>query len=324
MRFQGVYSNCMNDPGKSSRFQKDLELIKYFENRKTRAQARLQQKSGQSLYFALVGFNTEVDSFSINSLARLEPVVEPPGAVELASATDACVPFAAVGRWSSAIKHEIVIDRESISDEQKVLNLAWAIISSLRVRTLVPFVVPAYADRSWSTISAFNDRSVRVRLLEDYPLAKAVGERATVRAEDVQWIRDHFPAFVELNRIESFKLSVEALSTYHYAFSLRLMAVSLWAGIDALLGADAETSFRTALYAASLLEPRGASRESLFDSMRKLYKTRNKAVHGHNVADGELAQHIVAVRQILSRILCRIVEIGHVPSKKEIDELALL
>lgn len=303
---------------------RDLELVKHFEDRKARALARLQQISGRKFYFALVGFNTEVDNFTFGRFAWLEPVVEPPGVVELASAADNSLLFAAAGRWSPLITHEIVLDREFVNDDQKALDVAWAIVSALRIRTLVPFLVPAYADRSWSTICAFDDHSVKVRLLEDYPLASMLGEKATVRLEDLQWIYDHLPVFVKLNHAASFKVAVEALSTYHYASSFRMMAACLWVGIDAVFGVTTETGFRISLYAASLLEPNGGSRKSLFDTLRDLYRIRNKAVHGGNVSEDELTQNIVAIRQILSRILCRIVEIGHLPSNQEYEELLLL
>lgn len=90
---------------------KTLEkIVNYFEDRRKRATERAALLQGNRLYFALVGFCTEVDRFVFGHFGWLEPVSEPPGEVELASAAKAAQIFGAVGRWAHGITHELVID----------------------------------------------------------------------------------------------------------------------------------------------------------------------------------------------------------------------
>jgi hypothetical protein len=57
--------------------------------------------------------------------------------------------------------------------------------------------------------------------------------------------------------------------------------------------------------------------------MKKLYDTRSKAVHGSQLDAARLAEHILAVRSLLSRLLCHFIQAAHVPDEQEL-ELAVL
>src|SRR5215211_5996085 len=100
--------------------------------------------------------------------------------------------------------------------------------------------------------------------------------------------------------VPKFRLAVEALTTHQHLVSLRMMAASLWSGIEALLGIQAELRFRITLSIASILEPRGEQRSARYRRVKKLYDIRSKAVHGITLSENELISHVAETRKLLS------------------------
>ncbi len=248
-------------------------------------------------------------------------MVEPPGEVELAAALRQKSLFSAIGRYSGAIEFELAVDRETGLIDQGASNLAWSIISTLRILTLSEFLVPCVADNSWSTIAAITDGTCNVHLLEDVPQARVFGKPKNVTLENLKWIDDHLTNFMELTNYPNFYLAADSLCTHHQIGNERMVVAILWSGIEALFGINSELRFRVAAYVATILEPRGDTRLELYRRLKKLYDIRSKAVHGGKVSLKQLHEHIVEVRKLLSRLLCKFIEEKKIPTEEELDSL---
>lgn len=266
---------------------------------------------------------TSVEHFSFPQVAELRRVVEPPGEVELAGALKNQHLFGAIGRYSPGITHELAVDSNVGESDQASFDLGWWIISAIRVRTLAEFLVPAVADHSWSIIAALNQQQCNAQMLEDVPQARRVDEPVLIQQADLQWVLGRFIQYGEMLQSPKFRLAVEALTTHQHLVSLRMMAASLWSGIESLLGIQAELRFRIALSIASLLEPRGQQRAERYRRIKKLYDVRSRAVHGAAMNESELISHVAETRKLLSSIVCTMVESGRVFSEEDIDGILL-
>ena len=128
--------------------------------------------------------------------------------------------------------------------------------------------------------------------------------------------------FVELlNKNRNFTLAVECIATHQHQYSNRMMVATLWAGLEAIFGIKSELTFRLAMCVAVVLEPPGVNRLELFRAVKKMYGFRSKAVHGEVLKDGEITKHVLDVRAILSRVLCKIIENKQMYSEKIMEEL---
>lgn len=295
-----------------------------FAAQKRRARERLEILGRNEWNFALVGLNCDLKAVELEGLAIFRAVVEPPGEISLAGALEDPTAFGAIGRYSSQIRHELAVGRHFAGhDFQAVWNFAWWLISGLRVKTLAEFLVPVTADCSWSAIAAIEDHTCKAKLLEDVPLAKSLSTPVTVVEEDFRWAFRKALIMGDLLEVPRFRLAVEALTTHQHLLSPRMMAASIWSGIEALMDISQELSFRIAMAAASLLEPRGEQRYQRYRAIKKLYDVRSKAVHGGELNDVAIRQHVIDSRKLLSDLVCHMVEARRVLSRDEIERTIL-
>jgi hypothetical protein len=273
----------------------------------------------------LLGLSTEVKEYRFAELATLRPVEEPPGEVELARALKDKTLLSAVGRYSHSITHELAVKGSLSPENQGAFNLAWWIVAAVRIKTLAEILVPAVSDHTWSTIAAVPQDSCNIQLIEDVPRARRLGPPVSVKELDLRWVDDHLESFAALLELEvqKFRLAVDSLTTHQQEASLRMTTASLWVGLEALFGVKAELCFRLAALVASCLEARGEQRITLYHDLKHLYDFRSKAVHGEKLTDEVLIAHILQVRRLLSRVLCKMVEEKRVPSEDDLD-VALL
>ena len=307
----------------TDRFESLRNLVAHFEERKARASERLAQSAGQQWNFAILGIHTSVERFRFDQIGEFRRVVEPPGEVELASALKTQRLFGAVGRYSHRITHELAINRDFGSSDQAAFNIAWWIISALRVKTLAEFLIPLVADHSWSVIAAVEKQQCHAQLLEDVPQARRVEDSVAIQESDLQWVLERILAFGEMLEVPKFRLAVEALTTHQHLVSTRMMVASLWSGIEALMGIQAELRFRLALSVACLLDPRGPQRTERYRRVKKLYDVRSRAVHGTAMSEAELVRHVAETRKLLSGMICTMIEGGRVISEEDIERRLL-
>jgi hypothetical protein len=291
----------------------------HFERRKTRAKERLAAEAERGWFFGIVGLECEVPTFNFaDQKVLLEEVEEPPGEVELARALVKSELFGAIGRYSHGITHQLRVLDDS-SDQRFHFDVAWWIVSLLRVRSLAEFLVPAASDHSWSVIAGLGPKTCNVQFIEDVPTAKKIVKSKTVSVADLDWVGAHLLTFVGLLEFENFRLAVDCLTTHPHQRSDRMMAAMLWSGIESLFSIHAELTFRLAVNIACLLEGPGNRRRDLYLRVKKLYGVRSKAVHGAKLSTQQLHEHVVEVRHLLSRLLCLMVEKGSMFSEDEIE-----
>ena len=84
-----------------------------------------------------------------------------------------------------------------------------------------------------------------------------------------------------------------------------------------------QSAHRLALSVASLLEPRGDQRYDRYRQTKKLYEIRSKAVHGGELNDDDIRQHVIQSRKLLSDLICHMLDARKVMSREEIERIIL-
>jgi hypothetical protein len=263
------------------------------------------------------------EAFAIGDFGVLRPVPDPPGEIELARALRDKAGFSAIGRYTPLITCELSCGLGEPGGENATLTVAWWFLSMVRVRSRVDFLVPAVSNYSWSAIAGIEDDSCRITLLEDIPLARKFDTSSIVTLEHLQWATDNFEAMAKLGNVPKFRLALDCLTTHHHEASVRMAIASIWSGIEAILGFQSELRFRIAATIASFLYPRSPQRLEQYKAIKKLYDFRSRVVHGGPVDAAFLKAHLLSARQLLADMLCKIVELRHIPSDDEWEQMLL-
>jgi hypothetical protein len=303
-------------------FENIIELLKYFDSRKLRAQARLEQLkySEQGWYFGILGVAD--CPYTELSIGRIQRIEEPPGEVELAEALLNSEIFSHVGRYSKALTYELFI-RSDESYNDKIFDVAWWLISTLRIKSNSDFLIPVAANCSWSVIPGMPRQTVKIKIIEDMPRAR-IYSKIKITQEDIKWVDNNFINFAHLLSDARFRTAVDAFTTHHQQTNSRMAVALLWSGLEAIFGIQSELRFRLAAQIASLIEQRGIKRIELHRQVKKLYDFRSKAVHGSSITDEMISEHVTAVRNIFSRILSGFIENRKIPSIEEFEEMIFL
>ncbi len=301
-----------------------VDVLEHFRQREDSARSRLARLGDtQELCFAVSGLSLECIHYDFSSIAVLRRVESPPGEIELAKALTYKSLLSAVARHMPSVTHELVVACDGEIFDQPNMNLGWWIISALRTRSQVDILVPAAANVSWDVIPAVEADTFKVQLLEDVPAARRLDGQAALSIEALDWVNAQLKSWINLLEQPPFRLAVDAMTTHHHHANLRMSAAALWSGFEALFGISTELRFRLALLAAAYLEDRGPARVSLYRRIKRLYDYRSKAVHGGATTDEILVEHIIEVRGLLSRLLCRMTEQCRQPSMEEFEVLLL-
>lgn len=312
----------MSDTIDNAKLDRLEDIASHFIQRKARASERLKIASSNEICFALLGLHTNVAEFNLKPLISFRRVIEPPGEMELARAIRESALFGAIGRYSNLVTHELGIQTHG-RNPQATLNIGWWFISALRIKTLADFLVPAYADYSWSVIAALDKGECTAALLEDVPQARRIDDGVVVSQQDFEWAAKSLVPIAELLKVPAFHVAVDALTTHPHLLSPRMMVASIWSGIEAILGVGTELRYRLSLSIAVLLEPRGPDRTRAYKTVMKMYDTRSKAVHGAKLSDSQLIDHLKAARRLLSVMVCGIVDRRHVPTQDDLERMLL-
>ncbi|MGE8500405.1 MAG: hypothetical protein ACN6O6_23125 [Pseudomonas sp.] len=293
-------------------------LANYFIDKQKRAKERLKSRRENAWHFGLIDFKSSIQEgyCVIPETIYLEPVIEPPGEIDLARALIRKELLSPVARYSRKIDYELVVISE---DGQAAFNMAWWAIGLLRIKSNADFLVPVTANYSWSSIAGLDDSACAVTLLEDVPRAHSIGDPRTVEKAHLDWMGSHITGYASLLENASFRLAVDALTTHQHQSNTRMMVAMLWSGIEALFNIHSEISFRLAIYIATVTEEAGPKRKSAYDKVKKLYGIRSKAVHGGKLTDTQALEHILNIRVILSKILITYIEKEFIPTEEWIE-----
>jgi hypothetical protein len=133
-----------------------------------------------------------------------------------------------------------------------------------------------------------------------------------------RWITDHYKSAKKLLDEDRYSNAVHCLSSYRWHSMPRAQLALLWSGIEGLFGVDFELSFRLSLYAALFLSPRSRiRRKAIFDSTKRLYSIRSKAVHG-----GKLENASQSVERSVDLLRELVMKCAVMKSLPKTDELA--
>ena len=170
----------------------------------------------------------------------------------------------------------------------------------------------AVSDDPRSTLTSINRNVIFTRNTEPREIEEG----------DIAWACKYYQAFHALVGDPRFTPAVRALGNAQYLPDPDMAIMLLWAGIEGLLGVDAELSRRLALNASLLVEGTADDKLALYQRLKKAYGVRSKVVHGSSFQPDKLTSAASEARSILILLLRRCVELGRVPSVDEFDRVA--
>jgi hypothetical protein len=141
-------------------------------------------------------------------------------------------------------------------------------------------------------------------------------EGTTVQEDDAQWIKDNWYSSLPLSGDPALAFAVRLLYGSHRTTE-ELGVVSVWAALERLFSANAaELKYRVCTNIAAFLEPPGNERYLMFKQLTKLYDDRSAAAHGSPMKNPTAYMDSF---QIASRAILRIIELGQVPTKDNLE-----
>jgi hypothetical protein len=275
-------------------------------------------------YFAVGGLETQQEILDLGGPFRLRRLRQFPTHEQLAAGLTSLPVAGAVALCGEAsIRHELVIDAERFEENAEwIFPTAEAILAGLRIRTGAEIVCPAVCERTWSALPTHPPNQCRAFHFERGLCHQAVDKPILVLGDDLAWVRSNLETIIRLTDDEKFQTAVEALCTYMLAATDRMKAAQLWAGVEALFGRRfGEVGYRLRVLTAMLIEDRGPERRKHYKRFKKLYDTRSDVVHGGKAKPGDLAAHLHQVRDLLARLLRRVIALGRVPTDDDFEEL---
>jgi hypothetical protein len=184
------------------------------------------------------------------------------------------------------------------------------IVLLLRFSLDVAVTLTISADSSFEDVSA---GKAAARLLE--PIREPF-EGATVHEDDAQWIKDNWYSSLSLSGDSALAFAVRSLYNSHRATE-ELGVVSVWGALERLFSTNAaELKYRVCTNIAAFLEPPGRERYLMFKQLAKLYDDRSAAAHGSPMKSQTA---YIDSFSIASRAILRVIELGRVPTKDDLE-----
>lgn len=273
-------------------------------------------------HYAIGGLQTEGDVLEMASAIRISRLAAFPTQQTLTEKLDS--PFVAgiIGHYGKdRITHQLTVEANNLGDFEYICDSVRAILAGLRVRTQSELFCPAVCSQPWDHLTAPATTSAIACRFEPHVYSLDLGPPTQIDASDLGWVRNNLGKVLELNKQTRFSTALDALCSYLHTERDRMKAAQLWVGIEAIFEVQFEISYRLPLLAALMLEPRGPECKQLRNHVKKLYNERSKAIHGQEFKNAK--DHVQAVRQLLARLLTKIIEDGHLPSKEDFDDLVL-
>ena len=90
-----------------------------------------------------------------------------------------------------------------------------------------------------------------------------------------------------------------------------------------MLNVQSELRFRLAIEIAAFLGQDENEKIEIFNNLKKMYDIRSKAVHGANMDNTVLLQHILDTKEILAKMLIKIIENNTLPTSNDLELLLL-
>jgi hypothetical protein len=137
--------------------------------------------------------------------------------------------------------------------------------------------------------------------------------------EGLRWVAAHWRTLLRLYKSHSeFRLAVDALDHGQFEPNPSLSLVALWGAIEALFSpSTTELKFRVSSLIAAFLVPPGGARLAKQRQVAALYDQRSAAAHGK---PRHTPEHLIESFELVRTLLIKIIELGHVPTKAELEQ----
>ena len=136
-----------------------------------------------------------------------------------------------------------------------------------------------------------------------------------VGTPELEWIKSHWAPASALLSDDDFSTAFHAIDFSKWHATPQLGLLALWGALERLFSPSTqELRFRVSANIASYLENRGENRQALFKRIAKLYDLRSAAAHGSGEWGITPYQETYALAR---RIIQRMIETGHVPTRDE-------
>lgn len=284
-------------------------------------------KNGRYAYFALTGFSEEQEELDIviaigktRAMAVIRPVDPVPTPEALSKAITEPLLAGRLLPHCPYLRHEIEIDREAFDSDDQAAFMVRFIRWFIPLRAVVALHIPAVSDRSWSKLHSLTDNSCEIVMVDDRR-TQSIFAPGYLDEEDNRWLAASYRSALKLQKENAFALGTAAMSTVQYLADHSMAIALLWSALEGLVPVEHELPFRLSVTVASVLRPRGKSRTEYYRMMRNLYDLRSKVVHGEDLTEEELDHAFAATMGALSEILCKIVDMGNLPTRKELSQL---
>lgn len=274
----------------------------------------------QRWHFAIGGLQTSSNSIEMSEAIRLQRLSSFPTQTELTEKLNS--PFVAgiVGHYGQdRISHQLIVEANSLGDFDFICDSVRAILAGLRIRTQAELFSPAVCSQPWDNLDSESCIAAR---FEPHVYSLNVSDPSPVNDSDMTWVKNNLGEVLKLNQQTRFNIALDALCSYLHTERDRMKIAQLWVGVEAIFEVQFEISYRLPILAALMLESRGEECKQLRNRIKKLYSQRSKAVHGQEFKNAK--EHVHEVRQLLARLLTKIIEDGRLPDKKDFDDLVLM
>jgi len=289
-------------------------------------------------FLLVLGLPMSAPSYQLGPGLVLQRVERPLTVFDLAAAgAKGFREWAVLEPVTHAVTAELRTNNEAVTPQgYDALNRAWLVSAMLVARGFDRHLVPAVSAYSWNRIAGY-ERATRGQYgpaserlprfqggLLDYHLqflhvGKQQGRLFT--EGDAEWVRGKLCTFEKLATSDAtFRFALEAAVDWRFARDHRTALARVWGGIEALLGVSSELVFRIALMAASVLAERGPERLAKFQSVKRLYTMRSKAVHGSEMSVESASEALEQSVSLLQDLLFDAVERGQTRSEADFNE----
>lgn len=198
------------------------------------------------------------------------------------------------------------------------LNTVWWITALIRLRAASRAHVPVIADRPFSEIPD-SWKDAKILPVEVLPRQLPAGDKLTeLSDEDIDWLKKVWISGGRLmDSSETFNDAFQALDGAGAMPTKAVALLAVWGALEHLFApAKQELRFRVAANISAFLERPGKERLSLHQRIMKLYDARSSVAHGTKLKTPEAWSETYT---LANRILLKMLETGHVPSREDLD-----
>ncbi|MET9526056.1 hypothetical protein [Streptomyces coeruleorubidus] len=230
--------------------------------------------------------------------------------------------FSHLGHLSHQVDHELYIAKRIAHTPQGALNLAYQVISLLRLRGKCMINGITFSNTPWSQVAAHTG-DVFLQPLED-PRSPLWESEKGISQGDLDWAAERLIRDFDLREQPSYRLAYESAADAPFLKDTRTAVARIWSGIESLFDVQNELSFRLSMYAAVLISDDVAERIAIQTKFKRLYGLRSKAVHGAKMDDAKLAETLISSWSLLRDLLLACIRTGpSVPLTAELDRALL-